>query len=228
MKIANWNIERLEHKPKLDVIVNILKEIRADIVVLTETDSQINLDNYKYCVSTPPIADIAPQYYADTEHRVSIYTNYKPVRQFKTYDRYTTLCIELETEYGNLIVYGTIIGIFGNRHKNFTEDLVKQVADFERLSSINQNLCVAGDFNISFVDNYYYTKFGRDELNKSFANNNIKLLTRNRPECIDHIAISQKFVGSSIIEIEEWNYDKGLSDHKGICVDVKNIDREQN
>ncbi|MDR0505469.1 MAG: hypothetical protein LBH32_01450, partial [Dysgonamonadaceae bacterium] len=109
---------------------------------------------------------------------------------------------------------------------NFAEDLVKQIADFERLS-INQNLCVAGDFNISLADDYYYTKFGRKALNRSFENLNIEVLTRNRQQCIDHIAVSKKFLGNASIKIVEWNYDKRLSDHKGIYADI-NVDTEQN
>jgi exonuclease III len=220
MKIANWNVERLKHRAKLGKIVNFLKEINADILILTETDSQISLDNYKYCFSTPKLAEIQPEYYSETENRISICTNYKLINWHETYDKFTSLCVELETEYGDLIVYGTIIGIYGNRHKNFTEDLIKQFADFERLSK-TRNLCIGGDFNISFADNYYYTKFGRDELNKSFSNNDMELLTGNRQECIDHIAISRKIVNNSIIEIGEWNQDKSLSDHKGIYVNIK-------
>lgn len=39
-------------------------------------------------------------------------------------------------------------------------------------------------------------------------------------ECIDHIAISEKFIDSSTIEIREWNLEKSLSDHKGIVVSL--------
>jgi hypothetical protein len=52
MKIANWNIERLKNQSKIIEISQILNEIDADILVLTETDSRIKLDNYKYNIST--------------------------------------------------------------------------------------------------------------------------------------------------------------------------------
>jgi hypothetical protein len=76
-------------------------------------------------------------------------------------------CGEVETEIGNLIVYVTIIGIYGNRHVNIKKDIEKQLKDFKNLSENNEFVCIAGDFNISFLDNYYYTKFGREELKKS-------------------------------------------------------------
>ena len=54
------------------------------------------------------------------------------------YDARTALCVELETERGSLLVYGTIIGIFGNRHPNFKQDLVEQVKDFKRLAGFGK------------------------------------------------------------------------------------------
>lgn len=220
MKIATWNIERLKHKSKLTSIIRALKDIDADILILTESDIQVHLDNYKYQLTTPPVSEIRPGYYKSSEVRVSIYTNYPVLKQFDTYENYTSLCAELQTERGNLIVYGTIIGIYGNRHKNFMEDLPKQISDFQRLSQ-DQNFCIAGDFNISFSDNYYYTKAGRDSLNKSLECNNMTLVTQDRKECIDHIAVSSSFIKSSTIEINEWNDEKLLSDHKGICIDLR-------
>lgn len=217
MKIASWNVERLKHKKLLDKIKLICEQLQADILVLTETDEQICPD-YKYCFQTPKLTEIAPDYYKATESRVSIFTNYRCVRQYDTYDKYTSVCVELETEYGNLIVYGTIIGIYGNRHKSFNEALLKQIEDYSRLVR-GGSLCICGDFNCSFCDNYYYTKFARNTLKKVFSDNEIKLVTEDRKECIDHIAVSDKFILNKNIKTDEWNYDKKYSDHKGIVID---------
>ena len=49
----------------------------------------------------------------------------------------------------------------------------------------------------------------------------ISLLTGEQPECIDHIAVSEAFMSEQrVVGIEEWNLDKRLSDHKGICVEI--------
>ena len=66
---------------------------------------------------------------------------------------------------------------------------------------------------------YYFTKAGRNIILQFFSENNIELLTANRPLCIDHIAISKQFVLGFDIHIEEWNTEKTLSDHKGIAVE---------
>lgn len=218
MKIATWNIERLKHKSNLADIVCSCEKIQADILVLTETDEQAR-PNSECCYQTPRLVEIQPDYYKSTENRVSVFTKYKCVRQHTTYDRYTALCVELETERGNLLVYGTIIGIYGNRNPNFVADLSKQIEDIQRLSTLG-NVCILGDYNLSFSDNYYFTKQGRADVLQCFAENKITLLTKDRPECIDHIAISKRFTQGADIRIEEWNYDKSLSDHKGIAVSL--------
>ena len=217
MRIATWNIERLRHKSKLPTITSACENVNADILVLTETDSRIKL-NHKFLFSTQPLED--ENYYSPTETRVTIYANYELVRHHATFDSHTAVCVELKTKIGNLIVYGTIIGIYGNRHKSFMDDLLCQVKDIECLAKDN-NVCVIGDFNCSFADNYYFTKDGRAALEDVFSRNKISILTRTQPECIDHIAISDGFIAGMTADITEWNLEKKLSDHKGIVAELK-------
>jgi endonuclease/exonuclease/phosphatase family metal-dependent hydrolase len=164
------------------------------------------------------MADSFP--YEPTETRVSVYTNFDFVRQHTTYDEETSICLELKTDIGNLIVYGTIMGILGNRHKSYMTDLSRQIADIGNLAAENKALCVCGDYNCSFEDNSYFTKASRTALEEMLSNNDLALVTRKQPACIDHIAISRGFVGAAAVTVEEWNCDKKLSDHKGICVEL--------
>ncbi len=220
MRIATWNVERLKHRQSLSDILLACEQAKADILVLTETDEHVRPSSFRYCFQTPKLVEIAPGYYKSTEIRVSIFTSYNCVRCHSTYDKYTALCVELETELGSLCVYGTIIGIEGNRRPSFKKDLQKQIRDFARLTADGKHLCIAGDYNISFSDNYYFTNFGRDALIQSFADNRVRLLTEKSPECIDHIAVSQDFVKEMPVSLEEWNSEKRLSDHKGIVVTI--------
>lgn len=219
MTIATWNLERLKHNREVVEIISILENLNADILVLTEYDEKVDLKHYPFQIATKNLALLHSENYKQTEKRVKIYSKYEIVNQFKTYDEYTSCCGEIKTERGNLIVYGTIIGIFGNRNQNFKSDLQQQIDDFNNLSKA-QNFCIVGDYNISFSDNYYFTNFGRSELIKSFKENKIDNLTQQLSEVIDHIAISKAFIRDSKIEIYEWNLDKKLSDHKGICVSL--------
>lgn len=216
LRIATWNVERLKHKKDLEKIKNICNELNADIFVLTETDEQINL-NHKNFFQTEKLQDA--NFYKETENRVTIFTNYDAVKCYSTFNEFTSVCVEFETELGNLLVYGTIIGIYGNRNENFKQDLLKQIEDFKILSA--KNICIVGDFNCSFTDNYYFANFGRNTLLKTFSDLKIELLTKNCVECIDHIAISKKFLSDKKYNFTEWNIEKNLSDHKGIFVDIK-------
>ncbi len=223
MKIATWNVERLAHRRELNEIISLIEEMNADILVLTEYDEGLRL-SYKECVCTPTPPDTLLSdkagcvHYAPTEHRAAIFTNYKIVRKYDVFDENTAVCAEVETEEGNLIVYGTVMGVFGNRHFSFMSDVEKQCADFARLAAENKNLCICGDFNLSFADGYYYTKQGRNAVLDSIKANGLSLLTKELPECIDHIAVSESLVGERQISIEEYNIEKRLSDHRGIAV----------
>lgn len=219
MKIATWNIDRLKSLNKSSSIIQNLKEIDADILILTEYNKLLHLPYYQYKVETNKILD--NQYnYKETETRVAIFSKF-PIRQiFKTYDNQTSCCAEFETDFGNLIVYGTIVGIVGNSDKNFKADLIKQTEDIESLSKLG-SFCYSGDLNISFSDNYYFTKFGREKFLESFRNNRLINLTGNLKENIDHIIISEDFIKNLNHEISEWNTSKSFSDHKGVLLELK-------
>ena len=219
MKIATWNIERMAHSPAK--IQFACEQVGADILILTESDDRI-CPGYEYAFHTPTPPDIEGSRfgtirYAPTEHRVSVFTNYPCVRRHTTADEYTSLCVELETERGNLLVYGTIIGTH-DVTTVFPQDLKRQLPDFERLTADGNRLCVCGDFNCFFTGRCWPSRAGRDALLQAFSQNRMKLLTREQPDCIDHIAISEQFLGSDAAHIEEWNLDKKLSDHKGIAI----------
>ena len=151
--------------------------------MLTETDHRVRLD-YPYSFHTPPLTDLQPVFYNPTENRVSIYTNYPCIRQHKTCDEYTALCVELETPKGRLLVYGTIIGIYGNRHPSFQQSLTQQLDDIKRLSAGGTPVCICGDFNCSFSDGYYFTKQSRETLLRTFSDYDIELLTKTRQSAL--------------------------------------------
>lgn len=121
MKIATWNIERLKHIKELDNMQDICNALMVDIFVFTESDTRMSL-NYKNCFCSESLAEEVynigdkPIVYADTERRISIFTNYECVDKHSTFDERTALCVEMKTPVGNIIVYGCIVGIVGNRH----------------------------------------------------------------------------------------------------------------
>ncbi len=232
MKIATWNVERLKHRKNLDEITDICNRTQADILVLTENDINIR-PKYDHCRHTETLENFDEPipshpkeeqlsthtpYYKSTERRVSIYTNYEIVREHPTYDKYTALCLELETEKGNILVYGTIMGVLGHKKPSYMNDVIKQTKDFISLTKEEHNLCICGDYNCSFSDNYFFKSESRDLILKTFTKCDIQLVTAGSWHGIDHIAISKEFIGEGNVLISEWNTEKRLSDHKGISV----------
>lgn len=226
MKIATWNIDRLRYKTKLNAIIEACEEVGADILVLTEADDRVQLSEYRtVCWTALPhdhelLPYAIPVHYALSERRVIIYSKYPCVQQHVTYDETTAICTELETDRGNLLVYGSIIGIHGHRKPFFTDELRGQMSDLRRLAGEGHQICFLGDYNCSFADNYYLGRDAKSAILRCFEENDMTLLTEDMPECIDHIAISKCFTGTASIYVEEWNKDKLLSDHKGIAVNL--------
>jgi endonuclease/exonuclease/phosphatase family metal-dependent hydrolase len=157
--------------------------------------------------------------YKEGEVRSSIYSKYSSLAKITTFNEETSICEILDTPIGNIAVYATIIGIYGNRHPNFKTDLELQIQDFKRIAS-EYPMIITGDFNISFSDNYYYTKEGRDKLNRCFNELGLVNLTDKVQNNIDHIVISHELLSVSEDNSQVWNLDKKLSDHIGLMVDL--------
>ena len=224
MKIATWNIERPKSSTitKNVRILEALKEVDADILVLSETNSAINLGREYTAFSTAPLVETAEEdgvQYGKGETRVTIWSKYPMLRRVATCSPLSAICVCVCTPHGELNVYGTILGFRGNRHPAFMADLEAQLKDWRTLSK-SGHLCIAGDYNMTFSDNYYYTKTGRRTLNEAFDELEIDLLTRSIPENIDHIAISRSFSRPSVSICKVWNRpkDRKVSDHIGVCL----------
>ena len=218
MKIATWNLERpTKNGKKTPRILEELKKINADFLVLTETNTFIELgEDYYVTHSTKDSQD----YFKEGERRVSVFSKYPITEDFESFRADTSVCVNLDTPKGGLIIYGTVIGNRGNKGFNFKEDLESQLLDFERLS-INKNFCIAGDFNISFSDSYYTIKESRDKLKTIFQKLGFEILTEKLEENIDHIVLTKTFRSQSELKIGIWNEDKNLSDHKGVWIEIE-------
>ncbi len=217
MKIATWNIERQSKSgKKFNSIINTLKVINADILILTETDEEIELgEQYSTFHTSKP----KENFYRKEETRVTIFSKYLSVTQAETFRNDTSICNILKTPFGELAVYGTIIGNFGNRLPSFEEDMEKQISDFKKIAK-SSNLCIAGDLNMSFSDNFYFTYEGRDKLNNTFNNLDLENLTAPIRNNIDHIVLSKNFLGQRQVIKEFWNDNYELSDHLGVAVTI--------
>ena len=151
MKIATWNIERPALKRnRLPAIAEHVKGSNAEIVVLTETLSELDLGSDYHTFETSP----------------------------------------------------TAVG--------------RQIEDFLRIGK-ELPLCIVGDLNTSFSDNFYFTHESRNRLRACFEELKLQIATQAIPNNIDHIVISAS-MGLKTENTYLWNQDLKLSDHIGIAL----------
>ncbi len=225
MKIATWNLARVQSKYKIPVILEKIKEIDADILILTETSTAIDLSEDYFGVQSIPLPTdglFDTVYYNRGENRTAIWSKYPIVENISTSNDYTNTCAKLKTPFGNFIFYAAIIGFLGRKNPYFQQDLENVQKDLENLSK-QGNICLAGDFNLSFCDNYFPDRGAKQKLKDQFQENNLMNLTEEIPNNIDHIVINKDFIRDFGIEISIWNEDKKLSDHKGVSVTLKKL-----
>jgi hypothetical protein len=218
MKIINWNVGRPTAN-KSQQITDKLNQLDGDILILTETNSTIiPLANYHH-IST----DLLPHNhdginYNANENRTSIFSKYPITKTYKTFDNFTSLCADIETPFGSLTIYATIIGVFGGKGNRFNEDLQHHISDFEKLLNDKQ-VCIVGDYNTTFNGFTYPSHSARDTMNSVFDKFHLTNLTASIDNCVDHISISNEFLKNKKVQINDvWNTDKKLSDHIGTAI----------
>ena len=219
MRIINWNVERLKHNK--NAILKTINFYDADIVVLTETSSALYLGQDYFLVATDSLDENQNGVkYKIGENRVSIWSKYRIISSLKTCDKFNSVCAELKTDLGDLIIYGTVIGVFGGKGDGFKKDLKNQTSDFKKFD-LEKNYCIVGDFNVFFSGYNYPSKIARTELNEVFTLLQLKNLTGSISENVDHVVISNEFLKDKMTTIEIFNSDKKLSDHIGICLTIQ-------
>lgn len=221
MKIATWNLERLSKRKNLE-ISQILNKLDADILILTETGSEIQLENYNCVPSENLPANFEGISYKHGENRVSIWTKFKVVKNYKTFDSYTAVCCDLKTHFRILTVYGSIIGVFGNKQPRFDHDLSGHLSDFQEIFS-GKNVLFGGDFNVTFSGRVWPSKKARQILTDTFKNSGLINITEHIPNNVDHLVLSKDFIGDKSMEIYTWNENKKLSDHVGHLLTLTKI-----
>jgi endonuclease/exonuclease/phosphatase family metal-dependent hydrolase len=157
-KISTWNIERPSpNTKKTGLAIKKILEVDSDIIILTETSNAVDLSSvYPYSISTESYKR------TPTEQWVTIWSKWQIIEQLKTIDNKRTVCGIIETPFGKVILYGTIIpyhmaGVSGVRYGNLNyktweyheKDLYSQSKNWSELINNNHELplIVAGDFN---------------------------------------------------------------------------------
>jgi hypothetical protein len=241
MRIAVWNLERPDpqHESKNRARLAKIREINADLWILTETHEVIDLTGSHYGAFTSP--SLRKQ--RPGEACAAIWSRWPILLRIQTSDPTEAVCIEVDHPAGKLLVYGSIIAYHGDKgpdraasawaeHYRFIDWHAK---DWRRLRAEfpEHRLITAGDYNQNRDGAVWYgTKEGRDLLTAAFSAAALSCVTEedlvaagklSKRHNIDHICLDTRVAGS-VTALSAWEGQEAdglrLSDHNGVWIDL--------
>lgn len=224
MKILSINLERpkINQTEKLNSIKELIFSENPDIIFLTETNLIFEFGTEYFSFHSKELPSFYDnQNYKEKENRVSIFSKYPIVEAIETYNEYTAICGKINTEFGELTLYGSIIGSFGGKDIHFENDLKNQKNEIEKLKG---NLCYSGDFNISFSGFKYPSNKIVNETKEFFEQQNLKILTEENPDCAIHIVMNQNFLNNKKVRNKLIKIDRKISDHNVAISEILSTD----
>ena len=240
LRIATWNLERPKqnaHSKNLRRIEKI-REIDADIWVLTETSSAIALDGYVSLAS-----ESQPGYHSSGESFATIWSRWPIRRKLQTFDPFFAVCAEVDSTAGPMVVFGTIITYAndkgpdgtGRRWEEHRKSIESHGEDWRRLRKEfpGHLFCVAGDFNQSRDGSGWYedaqsVKMLSAELDGSdlqcVTEDNMRTSGHLKSRAsIDHICLS-KSLATRGVSVGAWEGTTAdgcrMSDHNGVVINI--------
>lgn len=220
MKILSYNIERLKNNQndKIEFIKNLIKSENPDIIFLTETNLNVSFGTKYFQLNSTELPNFHEnQKYENGENRISIFSKYEIKNKLKSYDNYTAIFAEIITEFGDLQLYGSIIGSFGGRDQYFEKDLENQKNDIE---NIKGNLCFSGDLNISFSGFKYPSQRVIEETKAFFDKQKLEIVTKDFENCAIQIVLSKAFLNDKKVVSKMIKIDRKISDHNVVICEI--------
>lgn len=244
VKIGTWNLERPKKNSwkKVPAQLSQLADVDADIWILTETRPDYKPSNAHLHSACSP-SD--PERLTGEECWTAIWSKW-PLDEIKdpaSHKRGSVAAI-VETPYGKLIVYGTVLAWHAERINDKGEEVRnwqvhmdevrRQGSEWVQIREKYPDLpmVVAGDFNQSRDGSRWYgTKAVREELSKKLDLANLRLVTEDDAvkkrwlkdqHLVDHIGLSSdvSLVGDPLCR-ERINEDGvRMSDHPLIAVNI--------
>jgi endonuclease/exonuclease/phosphatase family metal-dependent hydrolase len=230
MKIATLNID-WSKRVKQQEIENYLQQYDFDFLVLTEA-IHLNLPiyNYKYLSEQIPENQVyeglnyTEYLNGEKAFRTIIYSKTSAINSFEVIDNKTSLALEFQTAFGNLVIYSTIIGTWFRKKPFAEKELQNCINDCEKIYQTNQNLIIVGDLNTSFQESekeFSINQKTTKSLKLLFEKHNLMNVTEQIEKNIDHIIIP-RFFKDKLVESKSFVEKNILSDHKGIFINLQN------
>lgn len=242
MKIATWNLERVEPQtPQAERQQGWIQQIDADIWILTETDeAMVPGSAYRSISSGWPDRPAR-----GGERWIQIWVRNGDISPVGSSDDARTACGLVTTAAGQAcLIYGTVLPWLGSTwgsyssKEAFAAALHHQQQDWQQLMANYPEvpLILAGDFNQDLNElPYYGTRRNKQTLRQVLATSQLECLTYSdrdpvrrvtggQHSNIDHICVSLnrriEFV-ESFAWPPELNALRGISDHFGVGVELR-------
>jgi hypothetical protein len=242
MKIATWNLERVEPQtPKAERQYSWIHCIDADIWIFTETDEAISPGPAYSSISS----DEPDRPSRDSERWIQIWVRNGVISSVPSSDQARTACALVTMDTGQqCIIYGTVLPWLGSTWQNYSSNqafsaaLQHQQADWQRLMAAHPNVpfMLAGDFNQDLNDlPYYGSRRNKQALRQALADSQLECLTcgdrdpvrrvtGGQHSNIDHICMSLNR-GVEFVESFAWPAKldalRGISDHFGVGLKLR-------
>ncbi len=235
MKIATFNIDWarkskiLNHYKKIEAF---LQGFTFDFLIITE-GIDLELPNYPFKYFSEQIPE--NQVYEGLNYskflnnnrafRTIIYSQIPVSKKYEVSDDKTSLALEFQTEFGQIVFYATIIGTWFKKQPYAKIELENCINDCEKLSQLNSNIFIIGDLNTSFQKSekdFTINPETTNSLKSLFSKLNLVNATEQIHENIDHIVIP-KSLKNYLTENDLFIEKNVLSDHKGICIELVKV-----
>jgi len=241
MRIATWNLERPD---PADVVINQarmdkIREVGADLWILTETHEVIDLSDTHHGASTTPSAR-KPM---PGEACATVWSRWPILQNITTSDPSEAVCVEVAHPDGPLLVYGSIIAYAGYKGRDGKSRMWEEHyrfiewhgRDWKRLRAEfpGHRIITGGDYNQNRDGaRWYGTRKGRDLLTTALSEAGLKCVTEEdfvkagklqARHTVDHLCMDET-LAARVVGVDAWERIRGdgmsLSDHSGILVDL--------
>lgn len=247
MILANWNLNHATESWRQAAIRSKLKDINADIFVLTETRDSISPGQAFTCAASSTRSKTLKE----GESWVEIWSRMPVVKkQLPTTDSEFSAAATISLPDGTpLVVFGTVLPWRGYKWKDhpssgsvaYEAALGVQRRDWQRLErEEGGSLCVVGDFNQDLSHkHFYWSRRGYELLHATLDKcrliattgdpiDPVRKLTNGAEACIDHICVSQIIAGRQVGVSHSWSPEIDgtvLSDHPGVWIELADFQR---
>lgn len=238
LRIGTWNLDRSgvrgrdRQRPQIEKLL----QLDADVWILTETHAALALPGYTSLASA-----LDTTFHKAGESCAAIWSRY-PLKKIETADPTSNSCAELESPFGPMLIYGTIItyhadGVWEGLAKPWErhrQAVLEQTAEWRELRQRYPEhlFCVAGDFNMNLDGRRWYgVKDAKENLLKGLEIAGLYCATCDDLQAppyslsrstVNHICLSKDLQATKPVEVWEGTVNGvQLSDHNGILVDIQ-------